>query len=102
MSVRKQVVAAIITLALGIVSLSSTASAQCSGSNGSGSNRLSIVVGNDQMGSMPVVSPSYLDLFTRFRISTLTMFSWGRGPVGLPGNVRSSNAVLRERLGLQR
>ena len=102
MSVRKQVVATIITAALAVAALSSIASAQCTGGGVSGGTRLSIVVGNDQVRSMPVVSSSYLDLFTRFRISTLTMFSWGRGPVGLPGNVRSSYAVLRERLGLQR
>ena len=101
MSVKKQVATALLTLGLALVILAGNAAAQCA-TGGTGSTRLSVAVANDEVGPMPVVSSYNLDLFTRFRISTLMMFSWGRGPVGHPGTVRSSYAVLRERLGLTR
>ena len=97
MSVRKQILTAMISSVLAMAALSGTASAQC-GVGGSGSNRISIAVTSDQGWAMPSYN---FDLFSRFR-STLSMYSWGHGPVGQPGTVRSSYAVLRERLGLMR
>ena len=99
MSVRKQIVAALITSVLAMTALAVSASAQCTGGVGpSGSNRISIAVTSDQGWTMPSYN---LDLFSRFR-SAVSLYSWGRGPVGQPGTVRSSYAVLRERLGLMR
>ena len=97
MSVRKQLLTALMTVALA-ATLRSTAFAQCSGPGASGSNRISIAVTSDQGWAM---SSYNLDLFSRFR-TALSLYSWGRGPVGQPGTVRSSYAVLRERLGLMR
>jgi hypothetical protein len=101
MPVRKQVLATLVTSVLALAVFASGALAQCSNPGTGGSNRIVISVANDG-GSTPVATSYDFDLFTRFRISTLTMFSWGRGPAGHPGTVRSSYAVLRERLGLKR
>src|SRR5262245_35444642 len=99
MSVRKQILAALITSALATAALTVAASAQCNGGVGpTGSNRINIAVTSDQGWG---VASYNLDLFSRFR-SALSLYSWGRGPVGQPGTVRSSYAVLRERLGLMR
>ena len=97
MSVRKQILTALITAVLAMATLAVTASAQCS-ATGTGSNRISIAVASDQGWAMPSYN---LDLFSRFR-NAVSLYSWGRGPVGQPGTVRSSYAVLRERLGLMR
>ena len=97
MSVRKQIVTALIVSIVAMAAYSVTASAQCS-VGASGSNRISIAVTSDQGWAM---SSYNLDLFSRFR-TALSLYSWGRGPVGQPGTVRSSYAVLRERLGLMR
>ena len=102
MSVRKQILTALITMVLASATLVAAASAQCTNGGPTGSTRIGIAVASDQSGSMPVTTSYNVDLFSRFRISTLSMFSWGRGPVGHPGTVRSSSAVLRERLGLKR
>jgi len=99
MSVRKQIVTALIVSIVAMAAFSVTASAQCNtGAGASGSNRISIAVTSDQGWAM---SSYNLDLFSRFR-TALSLYSWGRGPVGQPGTVRSSYAVLRERLGLMR
>src|SRR5437867_9117547 len=101
MSVRKQVLATLVISVLALAVLTSGARAQCSNPGTGGSNRIVISVANDG-GSMPVTTSYDFDLFTRFRVSTLSRVSWGRGPAGHPGTVRSSYAVLRERLGLKR
>jgi len=98
MSVRKQILTALITSMLAMATLAVTASAQCGSGGAGGSLRISIAVTSDQGWAMPSYN---LDLFSRFR-SALSLYSWGRGPVGQPGTVRSSYAVLRERLGLMR
>jgi len=99
MSVRKQIVTALIVSIVAMAAFSVTASAQCNtGAGASGSNRINIAVSSDQGWAMPSYN---LDLFSRFR-TALSLYSWGRGPVGQPGTVRSSYAVLRERLGLMR
>jgi len=98
MSVRKQILTALITAVLATATLAVAASAQCGGVGPGGSLRISIAVTSDQGWAMPSYN---LDLFSRFR-SALSLYSWGRGPVGQPGTVRSSYAVLRERLGLMR
>ena len=97
MSVRKQILTALSLAVLALATFSVNASAQC-GTSTSGSNRISIAVTSDQGWTMPSYN---LDLFSRFR-SAVSLYSWGRGPVGQPGTVRSSYAVLRERLGLMR
>jgi len=97
MSVRKQVVTALITSVIALATVAAAASAQC-GNGATGSNRISIAVASDQGWAMPSYN---LDLFSRFR-NAVSLYSWGRGPVGQPGTVRSSYAVLRERLGLMR
>ena len=97
MSVRKQIVTALIVSIMSMAAFAVTASAQC-GVGTSGSNRISIAVASDQGWAMPSYN---LDLFSRFR-NAVSLYSWGRGPVGQPGTVRSSYAVLRERLGLMR
>ena len=97
MSVRKQILTALTTAVLAMATLAVTASAQCS-ATGTGSNRINIAVTSDQGWAMPSYN---LDLFSRFR-SAVSLYSWGRGPVGQPGTVRSSYAVMRERLGLMR
>jgi len=81
-----------------VVVLTAAASAQCTNGGAGGANRISIAVTSDQGWTMPSYN---LDLFSRFR-SAVSLYSWGRGPVGQPGTVRSSYAVLRERLGLMR
>jgi len=101
MSVRKQIIP-LLTVVLSLIVLSSVASAQCSSPDVGGSTRIGIAVASDQGESMPVTTSFNLDLFSRIRLTSFTMFSWGRGPVGHPGTVRSSFAVLRERLGLKR
>jgi hypothetical protein len=98
MSVRKQVLTALTASMLATAAFAVTASAQCGTGGPGGSLRSSIAVTSDQGWAMPSYN---LDLFSRFR-STLSMYSWGHGPVGQPGTVRSSYAVLRERLGLMR
>jgi hypothetical protein len=98
MSVRKQILSALITAVLAMATMAVTASAQCGGAGAGGSLRINIAVSSDQGWAMPSYN---LDLFSRFR-TALSLYSWGRGPVGQPGTVRSSYAVLRERLGLMR
>ena len=102
MSIRKQIFISLFTVVMSLVVLSSIASAQCSSPGIGGSSRIGIAVASDQGESMPVTTSFNLDLFSRIRLTSFTMFSWGRGPVGHPGTVRSSFAVLRERLGLKR
>jgi len=41
-----------------------------------------------------------LDLLAQLRAGVFSTFSWGRGTMGRPGSLRSSNAILRERRGL--
>ena len=100
MTIRKQLTA-LITVIVALAAVAGSASAQCGGSGPGGSTRVIVALGNDQS-EVPAVSSFDLDLFTRLRINTLSMFSWGRGTVARPGNVRSSFAVLRERRGLTR
>jgi len=99
MSVRKKLVA-LTTLVVVAVALSSNAWAQCGPSGPGGSTRIDVAAVSDQ--GLSSSSFADVDLVTRIRISMFTMFSWGRGSVAHPGNVRSSVAVLRERRGLMR
>src|SRR5437762_12616850 len=96
MSVRKQIVTALIVSILAVAAFSVTASAQCNtGAGASGSNRISIAVTSDQGWAM---SSYNRDLFSRLR-TAFSLYSLGCGPVGQSGTVRSSYAVLRVWLG---
>lgn len=102
MTIRKSLVTALITMSLALATLASSASAQCSTGGGTGSTQVQIAVVTDGGGSLPIATSWDFDFLTRLRWNTYSLFSWGRGPVGQPGTVRSSFAVLRERLGLKR
>jgi hypothetical protein len=98
MSTRKALLAAVIPTLLAAVLVASTSGAQCSTGPGSGSTRIQVVTTTDQGG----FTGFDFDLFARLQAGAFSMHSWGRGPAGHPGTVRSSFAVLRERLGLRR
>lgn len=97
MSNRKAILAAVIPALLACTALVSTARAQCPGGPGGTTHlRIATTSGQDESAG------SYFDLFARLRSGAFRTHSWGRGPAALPGSMRSSFAVLRERLGLTR
>jgi hypothetical protein len=100
MSTRKALLAAVIPALLASVLVASTSGAQCTTGPGSGStnSRAAATTTTDQGG----FTGFDFDLFARLQAGAFSMHSWGRGPAGHPGTVRSSFAVLRERLGLRR
>ena len=102
MSVRKSITIVLVTASLALASFVGSASAQCSTGGGSGSTQIVIGPVQTDGGSTPIGMSWDFDFLTRLRVSTYSLFSWGRGPVAQPGTVRSSFAVLRERLGLMR
>lgn len=102
MTIRKSLATALVITILAVAVLAPAALAQCSSPGVGGSTQVQIAVVTDGGGSLPMASSWDFDFLTRLRWNTYSLFSWGRGPVGQPGTVRSSFAVLRERLGLKR